>query len=285
MEKLKAYIEALIEDSITTIKSINGGDISSAYRIDTSKNSYFLKQNTSPIALAMFQTEAYGLNTIAKTNTIKTPSVLACESFEDSAFLLMEYIEWKSPSSEDFKNLGRQLAQLHKHTSESFGLEQNNFIGRLSQSNTKHTSWVNFYTNERLLPQLELAKQKGLLQSSECPNLELIKPKLKPIFDDIKPSLLHGDLWSGNYLISKNGQPYLIDPAVYYGHHEIDIAMTKIFGGFGDPFYTSYSAAISPDKHTEGRIEIYQLYYLLAHLNMFGKSYYESVSSILTKYF
>lgn len=278
-------LNQILKENIVNMSSVSGGDISQAYRIETVNNSYFLKLNSAPNALTMFQTEAFGLQCIAKTNTIKTPKVIACDNFKNSAFLLLEFIKSKQPSPKDFKNLGVQLAKLHQCTSVTFGLNQDNFIGRLPQSNNQHKSWIDFYTHERLLPQLELATQKGLLKDTEYPNSKHIKNQLQPFFKNIKPALLHGDLWSGNYLISKDGTPYLIDPAVYFGHHEVDIAMSKLFGGFGDAFYSAYFNHIATDKFTSARIEIYQLYYLLVHLNMFGNSYYGSVISILKTYF
>ncbi|MFD2727272.1 fructosamine kinase family protein [Hyunsoonleella rubra] len=285
LDSLKHHLSELLKESITNVNSVSGGDISQAYKISTSNVDYFLKVNNAPEALTMFQTEAYGLQAIYKTNTIKTPKIIACDWFEGSAFLLLEFIESKPPLSKGFKTLGKQLANLHKCTSEYFGLSQDNFIGRLPQSNTKHQNWTDFYTYERLTPQLEMAKQNRLLQDSECPNAEYIKNRLHPLFESVKPSLLHGDLWSGNYLISKDGEPYLIDPAVYYGHSEVDIAMSKLFGGFGEAFYEAYFSMLPSDEHTSARIEIYQLYYLLVHLNMFGRSYYCSVTSIIQKYF
>lgn len=280
----KIHLSSFLNTSNVSVNPLSGGDISKAYKITTSKRSYFLKVNEASNALTMFQTEAYGLEAIAKTKTIKTPQVIAYDTFEGSAFLLLEFIESKSPSSEDFRLLGTQLAQLHQCTSEHFGLDRDNFIGRLPQSNSHHKTWTDFYTHERLRPQLELAKQKGLLNDWECPNVEDIKNRLRSWFVNIKPSLLHGDLWSGNYLISNEGEPYVIDPATYYGHNEVDIAMSKLFGGFGEAFYEAYFSLFPPSEHTPARIEIYQLYYLLVHLNMFGRSYYGSVKSILQKY-
>ncbi|MDO5977745.1 fructosamine kinase family protein [Flavivirga spongiicola] len=282
---LKIHLSSILKESITRVSPLHGGDISNAYRIETSNNSYFLKLNEAINAAKIFQAEVYGLQLIGETNTIKTPRVLASDTFQNSAFLLMEFIENKSPSSNDFKNLGHQLAQLHKYTSEKFGLDQDNFIGSLPQSNKPNKTWIDFYTTERLLPQLELAKQKHLLSKMECPSVQKIKDVLKSLFKDIKPALLHGDLWSGNYIISKNDVPYLIDPAAHYGHHEVDIAMTKLFGGFNEFFYDAYDSNFTRDKNTSNRIEIYQLYYLLVHLNLFGRSYYGSVSTILKKYF
>ncbi|HMB99519.1 MAG TPA: fructosamine kinase family protein [Flavobacteriaceae bacterium] len=282
---LKKHLSNILNENITKVSSVRGGDISKAYKIETSENSYFLKINKNLDAFEMFQTEAAGLELIRNTNTIKAPKVLACDTFESSAFLLMEFIESKSPSNLDFENLGLQLADLHKNTRNLFGLNHNNFIGNLTQSNSLQNTWVDFYTQERLLPQLKLVKQKHLLSDKECPTENEIKQSLNSLFVNINPSLLHGDLWSGDYIISKNGIPYLIDPAVYYGHNEVDIAMTKLFGGFDDTFYNAYFSNFKPNELTSTRIEIYQLYYLLVHLNLFGKSYRSSVVSILKKYF
>ncbi len=282
---LKIYLSKILNESITGVSKVHGGDISKAYRIDTPNNPYFIKYNENPNALKMFQAETYGLQLISETNTIKTPKVLACDTFEGAAFLLMAFIESKLPTPADFKNLGQQLALLHTCTSKHFGLKQDNFIGRLHQNNKPNTNWGDFYTKERLLSQLKLAEQKQLLSKNEYPSAQKIENILIPLFTDIKPALLHGDLWSGNYLISNDGSPYLIDPAVYYGHNEVDIAMTKLFGGFDSSFYDAYNAHFKNDKNTLARIEIYQLYYLLVHLNLFGRSYYGSVNSILKKYF
>ena len=279
------HIETILNKKVTQLTSVSGGDISQAFKIETLSESYFLKVNRTPNALNMFQSEAYGLQLIYNTNTIKTPEVLACDRHQNFAFLLTEFIESKSPSSKDFKNLGHKLAKLHQYSSKSFGLDQNNFIGSLPQSNKTHNSWLDFYISERLLPQLKLANKKGLLTKIECSTEENIKNQLQKLFKNIKPVLLHGDLWGGNYLISKNGEPYLIDPAVYFGHNEVDIAMSKLFSGFGNSFYEAYFTNFKLDFETAARIEIYQLYYLLVHLNLFGSTYYGSVSSILKKYF
>lgn len=282
---LKEHLSNLLNETVTNVSSAHGGDISKAYRLDTTGNSYFLKINSSLNAFLMFQTETHGLRLIGNTNTIKTPKVIAYDTFENVSFLLMEFIESKSPSPKDLQNFGQQLAALHKSTSDYFGLNEDNFIGSLPQCNKQHKTWFDFYVSERLLPQLRLAKQKQLLSEKDCPSENQVSKTLEPLFKNIKPSLLHGDLWGGNYLISKDGSPYLIDPAVYYGHHEVDIAMSKLFGVFGEDFYNAYQSRIPQDLNTASRIEIYQLYYLLVHLNLFGRSYYGSVVSILKTYF
>lgn len=279
------HISSLLGLKIRDFQSVSGGDISTAYLLETSSKKFFLKVNSNPNALDMFLTEEKALNTIALTNTIAVPKILACSSFENNSFILMEYIEAKSPNSKDLEIFGDQLAQLHNVTSDEFGFDSNNFIGSLNQCNKQHKNWNDFYIEERLIPQLELAKSKGILKTNEIPSTERMKENCLSYFKNVKPSLLHGDLWSGNYLISSEGIPYLIDPAVYYGHCEVDIAMSKLFGGFGNSFYDSYYNIILKDELTESRIELYQLYYLLVHLNLFGRSYYPSVINLLKKYF
>ena len=279
------HLSNLLESKIENFQSVSGGDISSAYVVNTSSNKFFLKVNSKAFALDMFLSEEKALTTIVTTKTIATPKVFACDSFKNYSFLLMEYIESKRPEPNDLELFGTQLAKLHHITSEAFGFNEDNFIGSLHQSNKKHYLWNDFYIEERLLPQLKLANSKRLLDLKEIPNKRLLKEKCVPYFKNVQPALLHGDLWSGNYLISSNGIPYLIDPAIYFGHNEVDIAMSKLFGGFGQSFYDAYHNAIPKDEFTEDRIQLYQLYYLLVHLNLFGSSYYSSVKQILNKYF
>ena len=200
--------------------------------------------------------------------------------------MLMDYIESKPASSDNYKALGTQLAHLHLNTQNTFGFASNNFIGSLLQSNNSHAEWAEFYWCERIAPQLRLAEQKNLLRATEIPSVQIAISVFKDLLgNDIKPSLLHGDLWSGNYLIALDGTPYLIDPAIYYGHSMVDIAMSKLFGGFGDEFNSSYHEVIQKTNNYDAQIDLYQLYFLLVHLNIFGSSYYVSVSSILNNYF
>ena len=279
------FLSNLLESKIESFQPVSGGDISSAYIIKTASNNFFLKANSNPIALEMFLSEEKALTAISNTNTIATPKIIVCDSFNNISFLLMEHIETKSSNSKDLELFGNQLAKLHKITSNEFGFDSNNFIGSLNQSNKTHINWNDFYVEERLIPQLQLAKSDGLLKETEIPKIDRLKEVCFLFFKNVKPSLLHGDLWSGNYLISESGIPYLIDPALYYGHHEVDIAMSKLFGGFGPSFYDSYHSIIPKEEFTEDRIQLYQLYYLLVHLNLFGSSYYSSVKQILRSYF
>ncbi len=266
-------------------QSVSGGDISSAYLLRTNTKQYFLKVNSKPFALEMFLAEQKGLRAIENTRTIAVPHVRLVDSFENNAFLLMDFVESKRPDSEDFKEFGKQLALLHSMTYDSFGFSSDNFIGSLPQSNQFQNNWSEFYWNERIEPQINLALANQLLRKNEIPQKGKAIEVFNQIFGEVKPSLLHGDLWGGNYLISSNGSPYLIDPATYYGHSMVDIAMSKLFGGFGTSFYDTYHEIIPKTENYAQQIELYQLYYLLVPLNLFGSGYYSGVSSVFRKYF
>jgi Fructosamine-3-kinase len=285
MNDLFQYISRRLGERILSSRPVSGGDISSAYRIETETGKYFLKVNAQSFALEMFHAEQKGLRTIEETNTIAVPNVHLVDSLNDKAFLLMDFVESKRPDASDFQRLGRQLARLHRCTSGEFGFPSDNFIGSLSQSNQSHSNWPQFYWHERIFPQLRPAVAKGLLSREEVPAEERAITLFDGIFGTVAPSLLHGDLWGGNYLIAADGTPCLIDPATYYGHSMVDIAMSRLFGGFDADFYDAYHEIIPKGDHYQEQIELYQLYYLLVHLNLFGSGYYSGVSSILRRYF
>ncbi len=266
---------------ILEARPIGGGDISSVYKVSTRRGKFLCKVNFSADAYDMFTTEKYALDLIGKTGTVAIPVIAVCKKINEGALLLMEYIESKSPNSSDFERLGESLARLHLVSGNSFGLDRDNFIGSLNQSNKEYENWAEFYFYERITPQIEMATLAGYLPGGAIS--EKLLNTFKELFRGVRPSLLHGDLWSGNYLIAENGKPYLIDPASYYGHSEVDIAMTRLFGGFAQSFYEAYHKIIPLDEKSNLRIEIYQLYYLLVHLNLFGIPYLSQVKRILNK--
>lgn len=283
---LKYHISSLLGTRITKCSPLSGGDISQAYLLETQTERFFCKLNRDKLAYKMFEAEKDGLAAISETKMMATPNVLCCEPLVEGAFLLMEYIESKKASPKDMALLGHHLATLHQHSeSDSFGWIAANFIGSLPQNNSKTTDWPEFYVGKRLLPQLGLAKDNHLLTSKEIPTEGRLFKVCKKYLPNTRPSLLHGDLWKGNYLISKVGNPYLIDPSTYYGHQEVDIAMTRLFGGFDPAFYNAYSEHFQKNNEELARTHIYQLYYLLVHLNLFGSSYYGPVRSMLQRYF
>lgn len=285
-KSLKAHIEYLLCISIEKVHSLSGGDISQAYLLKTENEHFFCKVNHDGNAYKMFVAEKVGLEAISNTQVIATPNVLLCEPFEKGAFLIMEYIKPGRASQTDMAQLGHQLAALHQSSkSDFYGWETDNFIGSLPQENNHLSNWPEFYVRKRLLPQIKMAMVNKRLGASDIPSETQLSVTCKNLFPKTEPALLHGDLWGGNYLVSQDGKPYLIDPAIYYGHSEVDIAMTRLFGGFDSSFYHAYGEHFPKEPFESERTDIYQLYYLLVHLNLFGRSYYESVRSILKRYF
>ena len=177
--------------------------------------------------------------------------------------------------------MGARLAALHRCSKDFFGLDHNNYIGSLRQFNHQQTSWVNFFIEQRLNVQLKLAIDSGMMDSKWLNEFESLYAKLPAMLPEEKPSLLHGDLWGGNLITDEKGEPCLIDPAVYFGSREADLAMTKLFGGFDDEFYTSYQHTFPLQPGYDKRFDIYNLYPLLVHVNLFGGSYKSAVANIL----
>lgn len=271
--------------NIITSKPLSGGDISTVYHIQTTNADLVAKVTPTYQQGQLLTAEAKGLNLLAKQNTIAVPDVYELTNLDEVTALIMAYVPTKPVEDKDMVRLGQDLAALHQCMGTQYGLKHDNFIGVLPQSNQSHNRWAEFYTNERLLPQFKTANENGLLNSSEIPKVDIIIDTIKQYTEHTEPTLLHGDLWRGNYLIHEDGTPFLIDPAIYYGHSAVDIAMTKLFGGFSKDFYEAYHEIIPDSSNAQVQIDLYQLYYLLAHLNMFGLSYKGSVIQIVNRYF
>lgn len=252
-------------------------------RAQSEKAVYFLKISSSN-DLDRFVAEAKGLELISLTKTIQTPQVFSVGNVEDNTYILMEFLDMKGHTHDSALELGKQLAKMHKKTTDSFGLEQANWIGLTKQHNKQEIDWVIFYRDQRLLPQLELAYSKGYIAALEDKATQLLN-NLDVFFEDYSPtpSLLHGDLWSGNWGTLSNNKPIIFDPAVYYGDRETDIAMTLLFGGFPQEFYESYNHTwpMSPNFNT--RQDLYNLYHVINHLNIFGTSYLLQAENLLDK--
>ncbi|MCR5106609.1 MAG: fructosamine kinase family protein [Lachnospiraceae bacterium] len=274
---------------ILRINPVHGGDINDAYMLNLSDgNCLFLKMNGEKDE-EFFLREAEGLLAIGNTGRIDVPKLIGYGSDEGKAFLLMEFIR-SSPKAPDFhEDFGHKLAAMHLDSCsaytgfKNFGFISDNYIGGGRQENTPEEKWIVFFREHRLLPQLRLAE--GYFDSSSLKAFDRLLERLGDILTEPwKPSLLHGDLWSGNYMTGADGKVVLIDPAVYVGHPEADIAMTELFGGFSRVFYDSYYEVIERIPGYEDRREIYNLYHLLNHLNLFGQTYLSPVLNIIRKF-
>ncbi len=269
---------------ILSYQPISGGDINEAWRIETTSGIYFLKQHRQPPTPDFLEIEAQGLETLAKSQTIKIPTVFDAGNLNGIAYLLMEYLPSVVPKRSGWENLALHLAALHQTTQDNFGLDHNNFIGSLPQHNNYQNTWSEFYVTERLKPQVKMAVDRRLLNANDLKIFEKLYKEIPEICPKEVPALIHGDLWNGNFLITKNQVPVLIDPAVSYGHREMDLAMTHLFGGFDDVFYNTYNDFFSTEFGFLDRMEIYQLYYLLVHLNLFGKAYVGKVRGVAKQF-
>lgn len=282
-KSLLKYINSFLPETILEVIPLSGGDINAVYRLKCKTASWVVKINDVYDLPQLFKNEEAGLGAIIGTNTIKTPQVIAQDSLENDAFIILEWVDNSVPNDKGWDNFGHQLAKLHSNTRQAYGFAENNFIASLKQSNADHTSWVDFYINERLNPQLQKAANDGLLFES-VEQFEKLFKKLPDLIPEEKPALLHGDLWSGNVMFSDGETPYLIDPAVYYGQREMDVAMTFLFGGFNDRFISAYNNEKPLLAGWDERIPLMQLYPLLVHVNLFGSAYTGSIKSIINKF-
>ena len=269
---------------ITAFSPIAGGCINHGGLLSTTAGAYFLKWNHSDAFKGMFEAESKGLSTLRATHAIHVPEVVATEDLGEYQYLLIEYVRHDALRKDYWALLGQQLATLHRSTSPTFGLDHDNFIGSLPQSNLPTSSWCDFFVQQRLTPLLERAINRQLAPASWRLQFESLYKKLGDFLPEEPPSLLHGDLWQGNVIGNALGAPCLIDPAIYYGHREVDLAMTKLFGEFEDAFYASYEENFPLLPGAEKRFEIYNLYPLLVHLNLFGTSYVTPIQSTLNAF-
>jgi len=272
-----------IDMSQHQLSPVSGGSINTAYRVQTAQHSYFIKLN-QPKRASMFEAEVKGLTEMRGLDFVRIPGVVCNGQTEHHSYLVLEYIEISSLHDSAAKLLGTQLAQLHRHTQPFFGWYTDNTIGSTPQYNNREHDWATFWKKYRLGPQLEFASQNGFngnLQSQGA----LLLEQLHHFFDGYtpSPSLLHGDLWSGNAAADSHGNPVIFDPACYYGDRESDIAMTELFGGFDLDFYNAYQAEYPLDSAYKTRKTLYNLHHILNHLNLFAGSYLGQAENMINQ--
>ncbi|MDW8295753.1 MAG: fructosamine kinase family protein [Raineya sp.] len=262
-------------------QAVSGGCINNAAKVATDRGTFFIKWNENTPE-DTFEIEIKGLQKLASCG-IPTPQVIASGRVQGKNYLLLEYLEGY-PNKTFWKDLGRHLAELHQNTSDFFGLEYDNYIGALRQTNTPTRNGIEFFIEQRLKVQAGLAFYNRLIEKSFLEKLNKLYEKLPNLLPNEKPALLHGDLWSGNVITHNKGYAVVIDPAIYYGLREAEIAFTQLFGGFEADFYDSYNYHFPLQKDFVERASIYNLYPLFVHLNLFGKSYLPAIERIVDRF-
>lgn len=292
MSDLPASVAERVRDVVGEVRSaepIGGGCIANATRVETVGGTFFLKWSGGE-AGRTFEAEAAGLRALRSAGApLVVPDVIASEDAagERPGVLLMEWVEAGRTSGRFWAGFGEALAKLHRHTEPDgrYGFERSNFIGRLPQPNAWHTRWPDFFRSQRLAPQIAMARDSGRWRSGWDALADRLLDRLSELLPADPPaSMLHGDLWSGNFLPTADGRAALIDPAAYCGHREADLAMTELFGGFDGRFYDAYRAAWPLAPGYAERREVYNLYHLLNHLNHFGAGYAGGVERVLRQF-
>ncbi|AEW01167.1 hypothetical protein A4D02_32570 [Niastella koreensis] len=267
-----------------TYTPVGGGSINHTYRITAGKENFFCKINELAAMPDLFETERQGLELLAQQQVIRIPRVIASGQNGGHQVLILEWIEQGLQTDAFWTCFGEQLAALHHIQGKQFGLPTDNYMGSLPQSNQPAGNWTDFFIQQRLQPQVKLAVNRQLLEPAQVQQFEKLYQRLGNLFAPEPAALLHGDLWSGNFVCDASENPVLIDPAVYYGHRSIDMAMTTLFGGFGNLFYESYNYHYPLPVNYRQQWEVCNLYPLLIHLNLFGKSYLADIMHTIRRY-
>ncbi len=274
---LRGAVEKVLGCGCLEVLPLVGGDICEAFLVTLESNCRVFVKTRRNAPPGMFESEARGLAWLAESGSLRVPQVLA----HRVEFLILEHLE-SAPRPSDFdQKLGCGLAALHRFEATEFGWESNNFIGTLPQKNTPCSGWAEFYAERRLRPLLERAASSRLTRSDWSVRFEKVFRDLPARLPDEFPSRLHGDLWAGNLLTGPQGEPCLIDPSVYGGHREMDLAMMRLFGGFGSEVFAAYQESFPLLAGHSERVPLYQLYPMLVHLNLFGPGYADGVEQRL----
>lgn len=267
---------------ILEISPLSGGDINDVFLIETDQGFFVAKCNSANRFPGMFEAESSGLQLLWKGG-FKTPEVMTMGEEEGFSFLILEYLKSENATSSFWESFGNQLAQQHQQTQDTFGLDHNNYMGSLVQQNARCSDWSEFFITQRLEPQLKLAYDEGYFKG-QGQRWNSFMNKLENLVPQEKPALVHGDLWSGNFICGENQTPVLIDPAAHYGHREADISMMHLFGGFDPSVFEIYNQQFALESGWRQRVDIHNLYPLFVHVNLFGGSYAQQVSSILKRF-
>lgn len=279
-ERLIQDLEKIHGLKVNSVTSLAGGSINRVYLLNSSEGKRVIKINAAEKFPGMFAAEKAGLDTLKKDGAFDIPETFECAEADGLSYLLLEYKKEGAQKPNFWKVFGKQLAQLHQNSAEAFGFPSDNYIGSLPQYNDHRETAADFYISQRLDPQLKMASKNGFTFG----DLSGFYRNVSEVIPLETPALLHGDLWNGNYLVNEQGLPCLIDPAVCYGPREMDLAMMKLFGGFPGEVFEEYEANFPLQPGWQERIGLWQLYYLLVHLNIFGRSYLAQVKEIFRRF-
>lgn len=283
MQALHKVFKLLFDIRVKQVQSIGGGSINPTYRAELADNRlFFIKGNKKNFADNFLQ-EKFNLEYLKSKSSLRIPSVIHFHQDENNCYLVLEYLEKSFEDSAFEFSLGKGLAELHKNTEKFFGWYQDNYIGSLKQSNTQCSEWNEFFVTQRLEPLMKMCYDKQMLSSKDIRAFENLFYEIKNIFPDELPALLHGDLWTGNRMNTNKGVA-VFDPACYFGHREMDIAMLNLFGNVSSAFYDGYNSIYVLEKTFKERIDICNLYPLLVHAVLFGNSYIYNIKSIIKKF-
>jgi len=268
---------------IQRTERVSGGSINRCFKLVTRKDQFFFVKINQPDRLEMFEAESDGLSALKASGAIRVPDVIKSGVAGGVSFLLLEFLYLDGKTSNAEVRLGESLAQQHQYQGEQYGWHRDNTIGRTPQVNTESSDWIRFFAEHRLGYQINLAMRNGYTEL--CADCQDIIDNLPVFFEDYEPepALLHGDLWGGNWDVTVDGQPVVFDPAVYFGDREADIAMTQLFGGFGSNFYSAYNRIWPLDQGFKKRRDIYNLYHVLNHLNLFGAGYLGQAARLISR--
>ncbi|MCR9173613.1 MAG: fructosamine kinase family protein [bacterium] len=283
---MESILTQLLKKKVEVLSKtpLSGGDINAVFKIQTDQGMFCVKQNDRKRFPEMLQKEANGLVELAEKSSFHVPKAIGAAEDENSQYLVLDFIEPGAKSNTFWEDFGKALAAMHRQTTNHFGWKEDNYIGSLPQYNRKHDNWSDFYAIERILPQIQRAFDSNKVDDKFVKAAERLCTKLDELFPKEVPALLHGDLWSGNFMVNADGSPVLIDPAVYYGHREMDLGMMHLFGGFSDSLFDVYHEEFPLETNWRDRIPLTQLYPLLVHVNLFGGGYVQSAATVIQRY-
>ena len=282
MDSIREITKKELNEELISLKRCSGGSINDVYECSTKSVRFVIKINDIKQYPHMFEKEEQGL-ALLNSSKFRIPNVLNIGAYENISYLILEYIDDKGNTINEAA-FGSKLAEMHLLSSKKFGLDHDNYIGSIPQKNQSRLTWCDYYQSMRLEPLIKQSFDKGLLNKNTLHSFDKLYLELEQHIPIETPSLLHGDLWQGNIICDENSMPVLIDPAVYYGHREIDLAMLLLFGDISEQTIDAYNSKYPLEHYWRNRMDMHQLYPLLVHLILFGNSYFGAINNVLRKY-